>query len=230
MVARQHFLPDIVEERGKLFARWRAVPSHAESRAMAELAAAMPDACRAIATDPSAPQPSAEVVLSGFVERALDQLVRSAAVPAPSASHATMDSFDEQWLAALTQPEGKLEGDRAALEQLRHRVRDWWRPVELDASSPFRLCFRLEEPAVAPADADGADDRITPAEGSWRIRYLLQAHRDPSLLLPASEAWSDRRQVAKLFGWCSVFGIREREFRNWQSKDSSLRGSVSLGR
>lgn len=60
MVARQHFLPDIVEERGKLFARWRAVPSHAESRAMAELAAAMPDACRAIAADPSAPQPSAE--------------------------------------------------------------------------------------------------------------------------------------------------------------------------
>ena len=209
MVARQHFLPDIVEERGKLFARWRAVPSHAESRAMAELAAAMPDACRAIATDPSAPQPSAEVVLSGFVERALDQLVRSAAVPAPSASHATMDSFDEQWLAALTQPEGKLEGDRAALEQLRHRVRDWWRPVELDASSPFRLCFRLEEPAVAPADADGADDRITPAEGSWRIRYLLQAHRDPSLLLPASEAWSDRRQVAKLFGQRSGLNLHE---------------------
>jgi SNF2 family DNA or RNA helicase len=209
MVARQHFLPDIVEERGKLFARWRAVPSHAESRAMAELAAAMPDACRAIAADPSAPQPSAEVVLSGFVERALDHLVRSAAVPAPSASQATVDSLDEQWLAALTQPKGKLEGDRAAFEQLRHRVRDWWRPVELDASSPFRLCFRLEEPAVAPADADGADDRITPAEGSWRIRYLLQAHRDPSLLLPASEAWSDRRQAAKLFGQRSGFNLHE---------------------
>jgi len=49
MVARQHFLPDVVEERGKFVARWRPVPSHAESRAMAELAAAMPDACRATA-------------------------------------------------------------------------------------------------------------------------------------------------------------------------------------
>jgi len=211
MVARQHFLPDIVEERGKFFARWRAVPAHAESRAMAELAAAMPDACRAIAANASAPQPSAEVVLSGFVERALDHLVRSAAVPAPSAFHASIDSLDEQWLAALTQPEGKLKGDRAALEQLRHRVRDWWRPVELDASSPFRLCFRLEEPAAAPGDADanGADDRITPAEGSWRIRYLLQAHRDPSLLLPASEAWSDRGQAAKLFRQPSGFNLHE---------------------
>ena len=111
----------------------------AESRAMAEPAAAMPDACRAIAADPSAPQPSAEVVLSGFVERALDHLVRSAAVPAPSASHATIDSFDEQWLAALTQLEGKLEGDRAALEQLRHRVRDWWRPVS--STRPVRSGF-----------------------------------------------------------------------------------------
>ena len=210
MVARQHFLPDIVEKRGKFFARWRAVPSHAESRAMAELAAAMPDACRAIAADPSAPQPSAEVVLSGFVERALDHLVR-AAVPAPSAFHATIDSLDEQWLAALIQPEGKLEGDRAALEQLRHRMRNWWRPVEHDASSPFRLCFRLEEPAAAPgdADADGAGDRIMSAEGSWRIRYLLQAHRDPSLLLPASEAWSDQRQAAKLFRQPSGFNLHE---------------------
>jgi len=210
-VARQHFLPDIVEERGKFFARWRAVPSHAESRAMAELAAAMPDACRAIVADSSVPQPSAEVVLSGFVERALDHLVRSAAAPAPSAFHATIDSLDEQWLAALTQPEGKLEGDRAALEQLRLRVRDWWRPVKLDTSSPFRLCFRLEEPAAAPgnADANGADDRITPAEGSWRIRYFLQAHRDPSYLLPASEAWSDRKRAAKLFRQPSGFNLHE---------------------
>src|SRR5208282_4303011 len=52
MVARQHFLPDVVEERGKFVARWRPVPSHAESRAM-ELAASMPDACRAIVADPA---------------------------------------------------------------------------------------------------------------------------------------------------------------------------------
>jgi SNF2 family DNA or RNA helicase len=212
MVAQQHFLPDVVEERGKFVARWRPVPSHAESSVMAELAASMPDACRAIAADPSAPQPSAEVVLSGFVECVLDHLVRSAAMPVQSASlRAPIDSLDEQWLAALIQPEGKLEGDRAALVQLRQRVQDWWRPVALNASSPFRLCFRLEEPEVAlpGANADGANDRITPAEGSWRIRYLLQAHRDPSLLLPASEAWSARGQAAKLFRQQSGFNVQE---------------------
>jgi len=212
MVARQHFLPDLIAEWGKFVARWRPVPSHAESRAMAELAASMPDACRAIAADPAAPGPSAEVLLSRFVEGAVDHLVRSAAMPAQSASlRAPIDSLDEQWLAALTQPDGRLDGDRAALEQLRHRVQDWWRPVALNASSPFRLCFRLEEPesALPDANAEGAIDRITHAEGSWRIRYLLQAHRDPSLLLPAAEAWSARGQAAKLFRQQSGFNVQE---------------------
>jgi hypothetical protein len=54
-----------------------------------------------------------------------------------------------------------------------------------------------------------ADHRITPVDGSWRIRYLLQAHRDPSLLLPASKAWLDRRQAAKLFRQPSGFNLHE---------------------
>jgi SNF2 family DNA or RNA helicase len=206
IVARQHYLPDISEERGGFFARWRAAPSHAEWRAMAELAAAMPDACRAIDAVPSAPPPSAEVVLQRFVERALDHLVRSAAAATPSPRAATIDSLDELWLAALARPDGKLRGERAALEQLRDRVRDWRRPVELDASSPFRLCFRLEEPA--PTDAGGGDERIT-SESPWRIRYLLQAHRDPSLLLAVSDAWSDYRHAAKLFHQPNGFNLRE---------------------
>jgi superfamily II DNA or RNA helicase len=210
MVARQHFLPDVVEERGKFVARWRPAPSHNESRAMAELTASMPDACRAIATDPAQRGPSAEILLARFVEGALDHLVRSAATPAQSL-RAPIDSLDEQWLAALTQPDGRLEGDRAALEQLRRRVQDWWRPVALNASSPFRLCFRLEEPKAARPDANAqrANDRIVPAEGSWRIRYLLQAHRDPSLLLPASEAWTASGQAATLFRQQSGFNVQE---------------------
>ena len=175
MVARQHFLPDVVEERGKFVARWRPVPSHAESSAMAELAGSMPDACRAIAADPSVPQPSAEVVLSGFVECALDHLVRSAAMPTQSASlRAPIDSLDEQWLAALTQPEGKLEGDRAALVQLRHRVQDWWRPVALNASSPFRLCF---SPRGARSGAAGCECRRR--KRSHHARRRIVAHPLP---------------------------------------------------
>ena len=216
MVARQHFLPDVVEERGKFVARWRPVPSHAESRTMAELAASMPDACRAIAIDPAAPAPSPDVLLKAFVEGAVDHLARSVGIRTQSASiRAPHDSLDEQWLAALTQPDGRLEGASAALQQLKHRVRDWWRPVALNASSPFRLCFRLEEPEAALAENAGTathatqDDSIAPGEGHWRIRYLLQAHRDPSLLLPASDAWSSRGDAAKLFREQSGFNVQE---------------------
>lgn len=212
LVARQHFLPDVVREGGEFVARWRPVPSHAESRELAQFAASMPEACRAIGADPAGPNAPAAVVLSAFVEHVVDQLVRSAqagprASPRPAA---LFDSVDEQWMAALIQPEGRLEGDAAALEQLRRRVQDWWRPVTLNAASPFGLCFRLEEPAGAlpDADRDGLADRIAPADGSWRIRYLLQAHHDPSLLLLAGEAWSARGPAAKLLRG-NGFDVRE---------------------
>ena len=48
-------------------------------------------------------------VLSEFIAGAVDQLVRSAAMPAA----ASLESIDERWLAALSQPDGNLEADRA---------------------------------------------------------------------------------------------------------------------
>ena len=48
----------------------------------------------------------------------------------------------------------------------------------MSTSTPFRLCFRIEEPN------DG--------NGKWYVRYLLQANRDPSLLIPAEEIWKGK--------------------------------------
>jgi superfamily II DNA or RNA helicase len=224
LVARQHFLPDVIEDNGRYIARWRPVPSNEETRAMAQLAAAMPDVCRALQDRVSLPRSSRRratdtvpahsgretssplVVLSEFIAGAVDQLVRSAAMPAA----ASLESVDEQWLAALSQPDGNLEADHTALDQLRQRLQDWWRPVALHASSPFRLCFRLEEPAppispcpsLAAARDDGRKARrkdcIVSPDGAWRLAYLLQARQDPSLMLPTSEAWSAPQRTARL--------------------------------
>jgi hypothetical protein len=234
LVTRQHFLPDVIEDNGKYIARWRPVPSNEEARAMVQLAAAMPDVCRAFQDRVSLPRSSSRrratdavpahngremrsplAVLSEFIAGAVDQLVRSAAMPQP----ASLESIDERWLAALSQPDGNLEADRAELEQLKQRVQDWWRPFALHASSPFRLCFRLEEPAppISPgpslATANGGTHErrkvgILSPDGAWRLAYLLQAHHDPSLMLPASEAWSVPQQTARLVRR-SGFDIRE---------------------
>jgi superfamily II DNA or RNA helicase len=261
LVARQHFLPDLIADSGRYIARWRPVPSNEEARAMAQLAAAMPDICRAFhdrvplprssshhrATDAvpahnGREMRSAYAVLSEFIAGAVDQLVRSAAMPAA----ASFESIDERWLAALSQPDGNLEADRTALEQLRQRLQNWWRPVALHASSPFRLCFRLEEPAppISPgpsfATANGGrkerrKDSILSPDGAWRLGYLLQAHQDPSLMLPAAEAWSAPQQTARLVRR-SGFDIREyllqafgEAARLYPLLGESLRGEMPAG-
>ena len=57
-------------------------------------------------------------------------------------------------------------------------MREWQRPVAAAAEAPFRLCFRLEEPAAERPE--------------WRVQYFLQAARDPSLLVPAAKVWKAR--------------------------------------
>ena len=61
------------------------------------------------------------------------------------------------------------------------------------AGSPFRLCFRLEEPPV-----NGQTSNRFNASGKWTVQYFLQARDDPSLLVPTGEAWTPRGQTATL--------------------------------
>ena len=92
--------------------------------------------------------------------------------------------------------DGAVVGDASDLSQFAAQVREWRRPIAVSASSPFRLCFRLEEPEDV-AGTDGADDKTS--NDAWYVRYLLQPHDDPSLLIPVDEAWkSGGRKISAL--------------------------------
>jgi len=83
-----------------------------------------------------------------------------------------------------------MAGDPGDLARLHQQIKQWRRPVSVTAATPFRLCFRLEEPEEeAPA---------APGEEHWFVRYLLQATADPSLLIPAREAWNPKKSTASL--------------------------------
>jgi len=194
LVSRRHFLPDIVERDGELYARWRPAPDYSDSQLLAQLAAAMPGVCRAAGPPQSAPVTPAIGVLSGFVEHTVDYLVRSAQADHPVAEP---ESADDQWLIALGREDGQLNGERAALEELRGRVRTWWRPLAISAASPFRLCLRLEEPELRVNEAPNDSEHITADSGPWHLRYLLQANHDPSLMVTASKAWTARGREAE---------------------------------
>lgn len=87
----------------------------------------------------------------------------------------------DQWLGALRSLDGVIDSSSSEMAKLADQTREWRRPIMISAAAPFRLCFRLEEPDKSP---------------DWRVRYLLQASDDPSLLVPVADAWKAKGRVA----------------------------------
>ena len=155
-------------------------------------------AARWARTPRSRPTRRLPIVFAEVVGQFVDHLVRTAAEP-PWKGPGRFPSLHDQWAHALRSTDGLMKGDAAELAQLAEQVRTWRRPIDVAASAPFRLCFRLEEPT---ADTGKAADR-------WRVNYLLQAVNDLSLLVPAEAAWQARGKEAQVLG---RDGFRPREY------------------
>ena len=207
LVARQQFLPGVEADGDGMYrAKWGPVLAGEDPQRLAKLARAMPHACRALVPDATTtaapPQTPAAAVLAAFLGEAVDHLVRSALAPAAPAGRrgirkaSAFASVHDYWLHALKAPDGRMVGESDDLAALAEQVGRWRRPLAAAESAPFRLGFRLEE----PAEGDGPDN--------WHVRYLLQAADDPSLLVPVAEAWDTRRQTAAIL---ARGGFRPRE-------------------
>lgn len=203
LVARQCVLPGLKEENGSPVARWQPVLVGRDAQAMARLARAMLDAARAVTRTTAPPTEPPGAVIGEVIDLLVDGLMRS---DSTAARKAVLTTLDDRWLAALTGTKAEISGDAAELEALRQRLEDWRRPISVAASSPARLCFRVEEPTIG---LDGEDpEPIHVTDGAWHIRYLLQAHADPSLVLPVRDAWEGKgRVLTKLVG--SKANVRE---------------------
>lgn len=191
LVTKEQFLPEVSEIRGTHFSRWRPIFSGVDSERPSKLGKSMPDVARALSfqeKEASSPAPSSISLLSSFISIMVDHLVRSAGredsgyAPITQRRHLKkMDDFysiHDQWLKALCSHDGGIGGNAAELLQLTDHLKDWIRPISVSTSAPFRLCFRIEEPE------DG--------NHKWYVRYLLQASRDPSLLIPAEKVWKGK--------------------------------------
>lgn len=170
LAARQQFLPDLVRENGDFRACWRAAFAGRDDDRLHALAAAMPASARALT-----PDIATERLLTGFVDAVIDELVRGSA----AGERRRGDGLHDRWLAALYSADNRVSGPAEQLQQLHRSISEWRRPIAVFSGAPYRLCFRLEEP-----DEDVA--------GPWRVRYLLQARNDPSLLIPADTVWSGK--------------------------------------
>ncbi len=205
LVARQSYLPGLVESGGVYASRWIPVLQPEDNERMARLAEAMPAAARAVGADVSGPpQTSSSLMTRRFVEKMTDAIVRSGAlpertVPAPSRrgkKSKAFDSIHDQWIHSLQSADPEMTGDAEELEKFAARVREWHLPVTLPSSSPFRLCFRLEEPQPE-GDDKGVEE--TDVSEAWRVRYLLQAVDDRSLIVEAGDSWKPRKRLDAVF-------------------------------
>ena len=207
LVARQQFLPGLRRLNGAYYARWQPVFSGPDVGLPSRLAQAMPQVCRALTRDAASPPTApAAAVLSAFIDQMVDQLVRGMPAAAPEVakprrgrppkpkSATRFDSLHDQWLFALQSADGVMAGTSAELAQLAAQIDNWQRPIAVTTTTPFRLCFRLEEP-----DNDEADGGETgPGSAPWQVRYLLQAVDDPSLLIPTADAWNAKGRTASV--------------------------------
>jgi len=221
LVARQRFLPGLREEDGGFRAVWEPVIDGADAESLAALAEAMPDAGRALHRKGDAPPAvPARPLIDRFVAAVVDHLVREAAgredgpggpaagparprAPRPerrarAAAAPSFDSPHDAWVHGLRSPDGRVDGPSVELARLTATVNDWRRRVAARVAAPFRLSFRLEEPA-GEAAGNGDPRRTAEPDGDdWRVRYLLQGTRDPSLLVPAEQVWKGDRAAASL--------------------------------
>ncbi len=196
LVVKQQFLPSVMEMDGTYLAHWKPVFSGPDSERFSKLAEAMPEVARALTHQATSPPNAPPIsILSGFIGMIIDHLVRSSiktgfelALPAKlrqPKKQAIHESIHDQWLAALRSADGMIEGGLKELSQFTTHVKEWDRPISISMISPFRLCFRVEEP-----DSNG-DRQKTPKKERdiWYVRFLLQATHDPSLLIPVEDMW-----------------------------------------
>jgi SNF2 family DNA or RNA helicase len=211
LVTRQRFLPGMLEQQGTWRARWQPVWLGEDAELLEELAGDMPAAARALTRDAGAGPPDTPPrrAVEAFVGAAVDQLVRAHAndgLPVV-VNGSPGGSVAERWLGALRAPDDVVVGDPELLRQLADQVRDWRRPVETVAAAPFRLCFRLEEPAPAKDEPPPRRGRRhgrqrpgreapRPGQRRWYVRFLLQSADDPNLLVPTADAWIIRGRKA----------------------------------
>lgn len=194
LVARQRFLPDLAPSAKGYRAMWSPVLTGEDAEQFAELATRMPAAARALTevTERKFTARRHTEVLEHVVGALADHLARVGASrrrPSHTSGRRAEISFNsphDSWIDALTAEDGIVRGDQSKVAELATQVRDWQRPFMASVNFPFRLCFRLEEPTYE-GEHDAEDD--TGPDDSWLVRYILQSRDDPSLLIPAEDAW-----------------------------------------
>jgi SNF2 family DNA or RNA helicase len=183
LVERGRVLPKLRRDTNGAIACWRPVLQGRDVVAVTSLTSAMPPVCRA---ERGGHDPHELVVsaLDGMVDAAVRAALSRIDLLPPRRGRRTRRPAVEDWLTALTGPDGRFDAEPDELDALAQALRPW-DDIGTGMVGPARATFRLSETETE------TDDRETSAGSSWQLEFLLQSTQDPSLLVPAEQAWND---------------------------------------
>jgi SNF2 family DNA or RNA helicase len=185
LVLRQRFLPSMKRTTEGFVPHWTPTLLGQDKTRLHQLETAMPSALSAFTTslkklEPLQHRPKA--LIHSFIEESLDALVKYSDYSAKSSG----ENAHDQWLEGLTSPRVFQESPQTV--QLAQSIKEWQQPVQNLATSPFKLCFRIEE----PKETKSINKELVAAESPWNVSYFLQAHDDASLLVTTEDVWNPK--------------------------------------
>ncbi len=210
LLARGSYRPMLASAGQHWQGGWEAaLEQPSDAQRLARLVAAMPPACRALTdteqrleTMLEGQTVTTEALLRGFINAAIDTQVRRIAQDA-ALRPSGLDEPTQRWMKTLFAPQPTVQDNPFFIRPLLLKYREW--QGHPGTAGDFLIAIRIEPPGEAIA----ADD-LTPEEEDeeqaipsiplpapapppddehWRLRLLLQAKDDPSLLVPAALAW-----------------------------------------
>lgn len=200
LAERARVLPTFVRGADEHVARWRPVLQGPDVVAVQTLVAATPPVCRA-ETDPPAnawgqnPSDLVGDAVAALVDAAVRERLGAtgvspwAGLPSRRGRPPRRRPAAEAWLRALTAADERFDAEPDEADQLEQALVPW-ADFGVGQAGPARATFRLAEAAPAPPDGEeDAEPNETTCAG-WRLEFLLQSVEDPSLLVPAEQAWA----------------------------------------
>ena len=196
LIARQRLIPSIIEtgkgKKSNLHARWHPVYNYGkDSKRLDLFADSMPYICGAAAPDLKF---SPAKLIIDFLNTSIDKTCRGwfkekIAGTGMWRTKTTKDTLASKLLAGLGSVDGLIKGTTHERNVLKTGMDKWSHAIKTSGrETPFRTCFRLEEPQGEQMDVYGDKHEAL----DWSISFLMQAMDDKSLLVPAETVWKSK--------------------------------------
>lgn len=187
LIVRQRYIPTISNEELHISASWMPIFLGQDKQRLSQLKSAFPPCCRALSLSlkqKSPPLQNLEIILEEFIAKGIQAF--TCLEEDELKNRANFNNTHDSWLYALRTKDPIFQVSENENSFFVQAATEWHQPLKNQTQSPFKFCFRLEEPNQKQK------------EDVWKVSYLLQAYDDPSLLITTNDIWNPKGAKRKV--------------------------------